>query len=548
MSTPDHGDWGDRSVGRVGTILLLLAVVLAPAWLFADRLRTYRLHSDDFAYLASSRTLDRAWENLFQPHNTHIVPVWRMLTWAVSAISGRLENLQNTLTLVSYGTLVVVMLLVGRLLARESGRAWLGIGAMIVMGTTSVLESSATWYSSGQTLWASLGILAMLYFLQDWRFRGGGWRLAASAVAAWVAGGFWTIGHAAGPVGALYLWADGRKRCRVAAIVPMAATSLAVILALGLGARQIDSTISFHGRTVEKAINLTAGAGHTLQAIPENLVLQNLGIEAETTPGQGVALTALIAVAWLASLWRWGRPRPIETSGATLVLTSYYVEWIFRGYLPFSSLRGVVPWYDTIPQVGAVLFGAGWIMRVLKFGNGEARGVSPLSRKHLIALLALQWALVGLHQPRVDRLFERGLPAELRESLEEKPASPSQKLVATRLLAEELARRQRLDLARLDQAEVVAREQGIDREAIRRAFRRVLVLEIPKVYDAADLLILPNQGRLNDPEQVRKALGPWLQPSELPIFEFDSEGRPRIEPMVNPQATSHPPSRPSHPP
>ena len=56
---------------------------------------------------------------------------------------------------------------------------------------------------------------------------------------------------------------------------------------------------------------------------------------------------------------------PLECTGAALVLGSYLVEWTVRGYLPFRSLRTIslgmiVPWYDAVPQIGAVLFVAGW--------------------------------------------------------------------------------------------------------------------------------------------------------------------------------------------
>lgn len=524
---PSAADWFRQPLGRVATMALALVVVLVPAWLFADPLGTYRLYSDDFAYLASSRTFAKAWANLFRPHNTHIVPSWRLLTWGVSVLAGRLADLQTTLAAVSYGALVASMLLMGRLVARESGRAWLGFVAMVALGTTSVLESSATWYSSGQTLWASLGILATLHYLQGWRFRRGGWRLVAAAVSAWLAGGFWTIGHAAGPVGAAYLWADGRKRCRIAAIVPLAATAVTVVVALALGGRQIDSTISFHGRTVEKAVDLKAGAGHTLQAIPEDLVFDNLGLEVETTVAQGTALTALIVLAWLASLARRGRPLPIELAGGVLIVGAYYVEWIFRGYLPFSSLRGIVPWYDTIPHVGVVLFGMGWLLRMV--GPRPGRGIIPLWRGAALGVLILQIALVIVHQPRVDALFEKGIPASSLEPLEAKAVTPALRLNAARLLAAEFARRQRDDLARLDRAEVVARKAGIDRDAIRQAFGRVLVLEIPKVYDAADMLILPESGKLDDPARVRSLLGKWLRPSKPPVIGLDSEGHLSIE-------------------
>ncbi len=39
-----------------------------------------------------------------------------------------------------------------------------------------------------------------------------------------IAGWFWTVGHMAGPAAVVYLWFDGRRRCKEAASVPLAAT------------------------------------------------------------------------------------------------------------------------------------------------------------------------------------------------------------------------------------------------------------------------------------------------------------------------------------
>lgn len=140
---------------------------------------------------------------------------------------------------------------------------------------------------------------------------------------------------------------------------------MAAGVALSLGRRGISGPIvSVHGRTVSEAINinLVQGLWHTLQAIPENLMIGNLGLATESTPIQGAILIILLALVWAGSLRKARRwPNPLENSGTTLVLVSYYVERSFRGYFPFSSLRGpIVPWHDSLPHIGAVLFAAGW--------------------------------------------------------------------------------------------------------------------------------------------------------------------------------------------
>ncbi len=490
-------------------------IVLVPAWLFADRLGTYRLHSDDFAYVAASRNLEKTLANLFVPHNTHIVPSWRLVTWAMVAMARRLVNLPDVLAMAAYGMLAANLILLGRFVTRETRRTALGLTAMVALGTTSVIESSATWYSSGQTLWASFGILSMLWYLQGWRRWGGSWRLVAAVLAAWVAGGFWTIGHAAGPVGAVYLWADGRRRCRIASAVPLSATTIAVVVALLLGGSRINAKISFHGRTSKEAVNFVTGAQHTLQAIPEDLVFQNLGVEAETSLLQGAVLTALIVFVWGWSLRPGFTPTPLEGAGGLLLVSSYFVEWSFRGYLPFSSLRGIVPWYDTIPLVGAILFAMGWWSR--RLGSPPNQEVVPLSRAGAIALLLFQGAMVVANQPRVDALFIHGVP-EMSDEEAEVYVIPELQLLRARYLAAEYARLQRIDLAKLDRAERVARRLGIGREAIRDTFGRVEILEIPKVYDANGMLDLPWKGTERDRAKIRSALGELLTPSEPPAL------------------------------
>ena len=48
---------------------------------------------------------------------------------------------------------------------------------------------------------------------------------------------------------------------------------------------------------------------------------------------------------------------------------SSWLLWSFRGYLPFNSLRGFVPWYDVVPYHGLVLFLIGWRAALARNGN-----------------------------------------------------------------------------------------------------------------------------------------------------------------------------------
>ena len=154
-------------------------------------------------------------------------------------------------------------------------------------------------------------------------------------------------------------------------------------MSVNLGARHFEGKlVSLEGRTIRGAVNPLQGFTNTLQAIPGNLILGNLGLSAKATPVQGAALLFVLVVLWAGMRRRPAAtadpPRkavfpsfpasafnPLECAGATVVLGSYLMEWSFRGYVNFDywrtvDIRAMVPWYDAIPQVGAVLFAAGW--------------------------------------------------------------------------------------------------------------------------------------------------------------------------------------------
>ena len=511
-------DWLNRPCGRVAAALLAVFVCAAPGWMIFDPMgrsardpvRVYRLHSDDWAYLAASRTWGRTVRNLAEPHNTHVVPTWRLLTWAVSAASGRLETLPKVLAVTSYGALVLVMLLSGRLVARESGCDGAGWAAAAATGTTSLMFWPATWYSAGQTLWAASGVVATLLILQTWKRSGGPGRLVAAGLMAVVAGGLWTLGHLAGPIGAVYLWVGGSPRARKAALVPLTATVLAAAVGAGLGAPKIDPKHVFYGRTARQALDPLMGLSHSAQAVTESLILGNLGLTAETTMTQAWAIAAALVAVWLGS-HRKGRPfAPMELAGGGLLAGGYLIEWTFRGYLSFAGMRGSVPWYDAVPHVGAVLFVAGWWSGTPS-SQGTPRGA--LSRGGAIGVVALVVALVVLNRPRVDAQWvTRDDPNGREVELGREPTGAGAEVLSSRSsrLARSRADWQRRALANFDRAESVARTLGIDRAALGAAFGRLDAPELVKAYDAAEILDLPSPGRVTDPDRVRAALGPLL--------------------------------------
>lgn len=563
-----------RPVGWPGRVLLGFWIVAAPYILFYDPIpfalnptgyipreprSFYLLVSDDVAYVAASRTWDRTLANLLVPHNTHIVPAWRLVTWALVACAGNLQGLPDVLSLATYGILVAVMLMAGRLVARETGRAGAGLAAMALTGTTSLMLTPAMWYSGGQPLWAAFGILASLWYAQCYRRDGRRINLVLSSLAGAAAGGIWSAGHLAGPATAVYLWFDGRRRCRLAAAVPLGATAVTVAFFLAMASRPIDSSVSFHGRTVSEAANPVQGAITTAQAIPENLVFGNAGLSTLTTPGQGLVMTIGLLAFWASRRWRrdpgsglggsaaptslspstppspesgpnWPRFafNPLESAGLAMVLGCYLLEWTARGYLEYHNLRTIspymiVPWYDVIPQVGAVLFVLGWWSGPAKAAGWSPRALgrrgAPLTRLAALGLATMTLVLIVLNRPRVDALI-RGTAPPLLASEEKIFKIPSLVTKRASALISVRVDAQRRYLRGLDHAEPIARRLGIGQDGIRAAFgfqfipssTGRLLMNQRELYDVAAILDLPARGRATDPLAIRAALGPYLIP------------------------------------
>ena len=401
----------------MGLALLGLWIVTAPAVLFFDPAtfapnrhghivrdprEFYQLFSDDVAYVAASRTLGSDGRQSPGPaqhaHRAELATVdlgpgrrWR----------GASSRLPEVLAVASYGILVAVMLMTGRLVARETGRVGPGLAAMVLIGTTSLMLTPAMWYSGGQPLWAGFGILSALWYAQSFRRNGRWLTLALAAVAGSVAGGFWSVGHLAGPVTAVYLWFDGRRRCRLAAAVPLGGDGpdrRPHALVRRAADRQHGQLPRAHGPA--KPPIPIQGTITTAQAIPREPGPRQSRAGCGDHPGPGLRADArpagLLGQPTLAatsrdpcrspdqaartpavssglggdgprSSWPSFAFNPLECAGAALVLGCYLLEWTFRGYLDYHNLRTInpyviVPWYDAIPQIGAVLFAAGLVV------------------------------------------------------------------------------------------------------------------------------------------------------------------------------------------
>ena len=158
---PDHSD-ASRPFAGIPHRAVGLSICAGPLWLWGVPLRWFELKSDDFVYLARSRTAASLMAHLFAPHNGHVVPLFMLETHCLCRLAGSLEALPTVLSWASYATLVLSIVLTGHLVAWETGRAVRGLAAMAAVGFTSVLGTALLWYSAGQALAAGTMILAML--------------------------------------------------------------------------------------------------------------------------------------------------------------------------------------------------------------------------------------------------------------------------------------------------------------------------------------------------------------------------------------------------
>jgi len=516
------GPWLDRPVPRPVLFATTAILLLVPSWIMADSLEYYFLKLDDFVFIADSRTFAMTLTHLFTPHNVHVVPLFRLLTYVLIRVSGGLAALPPTFGIATSIALGLTMLGVKRLVDRETRRPALGLIAMAMIGLSTVIEPAVIWYSAGQALWAALVVVAMLLALQTYREVGRSVWLIGGAILALAAPAVWSGGYVAGPAGAVYLWVSHVPGRRKVAMAPLVASLAFAAMTLGQGGVAMVGD-NPQGPRLTVAGRAVKGLLHTGQAIPECLGLANLGMDAKTTPSQGAVLTLI-----LIGVWGWPRngagPRPLETAGAAMIVVGFGLAYVLRANWVFESLRNL-GWYHTIPQVGAVILVCDWAARGRE--QGAVGHLSSITGRGLLMVLLVSVALAIVHLPRAERLFLAEVPP-LSGSERMRFPVPALQRARGRVLAEERASRQRRFLTRLDRAGRLAVSLGTSREGVRSVLGPRIGPGFPDRlvrFDAADLLPIPVSGGVADPARIKAHLDepmtveseprpPWLDPRD----------------------------------
>ena len=343
---------------------------------------------------------------------------------------------------------------------------------MAWIGVNSVLEPVVAWYSSSQALGPARGCSRPCASCKVGE-RGGWWRLVLALASTSASGWFWSEGYLAGPAGMAYLWFDGRKSGRKLAALPLLAGVLAAAIAIALSGGRSLAAENFHGHSAATAVNPLKGLIYSCQAIPEGIVLANLGVDSAIEAGQGILLMLVIALIWIRSRLRTGlRPIPnsLEAAGAMMTLGASLLVYSFRADLPYDNVRGI--WvYLTIPQLGAIVFVAGWTLGFRGSPSQPAISLRPVRPIEAIGIIVLTIALMIIHQPRSTRLFLLAAPPVLEEE-GIWAAKPMWRPRAIFLLDERAERQRRFRRGLIARDEL--RSEAIDQASIRRAFGRVI--------------------------------------------------------------------------
>ena len=218
---------------------LAALILIAPAWLLWAELRDFWLWLDDFDYIGQSRDWPTAHAHLLEPHNAHVVPIFRLWTFVLVTLAGRLANLPFVLAFASYLGLVASMLAMGYVVARETSQAAAGLSAMAVLGLSTVSHPAVTWFSAGQALWAGTAILVTIALAQSSSEKRGAIRLAAVALATILAPAVWSGGLLAGPAAVAYLGFNKKRNRAAPALVLTAITIGSALFILSLSHGQI---------------------------------------------------------------------------------------------------------------------------------------------------------------------------------------------------------------------------------------------------------------------------------------------------------------------
>ena len=216
----------------------------------------------------------------------------------------------------------------------------------------------------------------------------------------------------------------------------------------------------------------------------------NLGLDAITAPGQSVALLFTLVVFHAWSRGGLVRINALEAAGATIAVGSCLLVYGFRGNQPYSSLRSL-GWYHTLPQIGAILFAAGWWTAVA----APKPGRMTLGQAAGVFCLVIIFCMIQIPRARQHLIDE----APLRPGRGIVVSERSDALGRALYFKAEYHDLQHRALARLDMVNRLATTLGASPETLREIFGRILVPGIHEKQAGCDCfsLLIPRPRNSN---------------------------------------------------
>jgi hypothetical protein len=318
-----------------------------------------QLLSDDFRIIAGSLTWRAAWNNLWVPHNEHVMPLGRLSTALLVQLAGTLPNLPILAALQGPVALLLAMLLLYVFVKRELGHSVYGLMALVIFGVSSVYHQAVFWFAASFALLMFDTFLLALLAAQAWRQRRVRWGLAGALLGCALAPAWFAGGVLAGPLCSIYLLASqANRKGFLAALVPLLGTALFLAVSLPRTHEHIMYLEHYGDQTALEAFDPLVGLQYTARSLVDNLFLGAFGISHVSCP---VVLVPVVLFAIVIGLFRWWQPvqkRTLLYLGIGLILLSYWLIYSARSGWDYDrvGMNGSV-WlrYHLLPQMGLAL-------------------------------------------------------------------------------------------------------------------------------------------------------------------------------------------------
>ena len=346
-------------------MMLFLGVVCAMLGLHAYPLTCPQLVQDDFQILARGTSWRRTIDNLWIPQNEHAMPLGRLLTFALMQIGGRATLLPWTAGLVGPLAMLAALPLVYLFVRRERGQPIDGLVAAALFGVTSVYQQAVYWFAASFSILTLDTLLLALLAAQQWKQTGRRRYLGLSALASFLAPGWFASGVLAGPLCCLYLLCPrSTAACglaptakpQAAIFTPLLGTALFLAISLPLTAAHIRNLEHYHGRPLSETFNPLVGLGYTARSIVDNLVLGVGGVSTVVTPVPLVVVVLLLLTG--AAAWWWYRApeRQLLLLGVGMIGSAYVLVYSARSAWLYEQMtQPNFARYHLLPQLGLAL-------------------------------------------------------------------------------------------------------------------------------------------------------------------------------------------------